>query len=133
MGFGYRWPNKWDWKKIWCRWITGHSIHFPDGERPYNICTRCTAVESYHGDFNRPNLHSIFVQLKANFNHMNNQSIKPPIALVPKAIRQEQRFSEVCEAITRYYNNKIKIPVEWVEEYNELIDIIHPNEQQKTA
>ena len=46
---------------------------------------------------------------------------KPPLGLVPKRIRQEHRFTEVCEAIERYYAASKKIPLEWVEEYNELI------------
>ena len=46
---------------------------------------------------------------------------RPPIGLVPKSIRKQERFLEVCEAITRYYNTGMKIPIEWVEEYNDLI------------
>lgn len=44
-----------------------------------------------------------------------------PIGLVPKYVRRNERFVEVCEAIVRYYDAELKIPLEWVEEYNELI------------
>ena len=47
---------------------------------------------------------------------------KPPLGLIPKYIRQGQRYSEVCKAIARYYNADKVIPIEWIEEYNELID-----------
>jgi hypothetical protein len=36
---------------------------------------------------------------------------------------QEDRFTEVCEAIAKQYESLKPIPVEWVEEYNELITI----------
>lgn len=48
---------------------------------------------------------------------------KPPLGLVPKKFRQQERFIEVCEAISRYWHANMKIPVKWIEEYNELIDI----------
>lgn len=47
---------------------------------------------------------------------------KPPIGLMPKSIHLEKRFYEVCGAITRYYSVGGKIPIEWVEEYNELLE-----------
>ena len=50
----------------------------------------------------------------------NNQE-KPPIGLVPKIIRQEQRLNEIIEAINRYFEAKKRIPDEWIEEYHELI------------
>jgi hypothetical protein len=49
--------------------------------------------------------------------------MKPPIGIMPKHIWQENRFMEVCSAITRYYNASLPIPIEWVEEYNELVVI----------
>lgn len=47
--------------------------------------------------------------------------LKPPIGLVPKYIRQEQRISEIFEAIVRYFEARKRIPDEWIEEYHELI------------
>ena len=48
---------------------------------------------------------------------------KPPLGLTPKYIRQRQRFVEVCEAIVRYYDAEKQIPIEWIEEYNELVEV----------
>lgn len=47
---------------------------------------------------------------------------RPPIGLKPKKIHTAQRFAEVCNAITDYYDAGKKISIEWIEEYNELID-----------
>ena len=49
---------------------------------------------------------------------------KPSIGLIPKHIRQHERYIEVCEAISRYYNNGQHIPIKWIEEYNELVKIM---------
>lgn len=46
---------------------------------------------------------------------------KPPLGLIPKFIHKERRFIEVCGAISRYYEAGLVIPIEWVEEYNELV------------
>jgi hypothetical protein len=48
---------------------------------------------------------------------------KPPLGLVPKRFRRQERFIEVCEAVSRYWHAGKKIPVKWIEEYNELIDL----------
>jgi hypothetical protein len=52
--------------------------------------------------------------------------IKPPLGLTPKKIHDEQvkreRFFEVCTAILSYYHAGLKINIEWVEEYNELVE-----------
>ena len=46
---------------------------------------------------------------------------KPPIGLKPKYIHDSERFQEVCLAIARYYKKSFPIPVEWIEEYNQLV------------
>lgn len=50
---------------------------------------------------------------------------KPPLGLIPKSFHEVQvkqdRFVKVCEAINRYYTAGREINIEWVEEYNELI------------
>ena len=48
---------------------------------------------------------------------------KPPIGLKPKKYHSLERLNEVRSAIVRYvmYDDKLPIPVEWIEEYNELI------------
>ena len=47
--------------------------------------------------------------------------VKPPLGLRPKKFADAERFTEVCGAISRYYNDEIEIPIEWVEEYNQLV------------
>ena len=50
------------------------------------------------------------------------QIVKPPIGLRPKRVSDKERLNEVRDAIVRYYDAELKIPIEWIEEYNELID-----------
>jgi hypothetical protein len=50
---------------------------------------------------------------------------KPPIGLKPKFINDEQRLNEVRGAISRYYEAELKIPIDWIKEYNDLIDIVY--------
>ena len=61
--------------------------------------------------------------IEVDFEQVSNAK-KPPMRLMPKKLHTEQRFAEVCSAVTNYYNASKKIPVEWIEEYNELIDIL---------
>lgn len=57
---------------------------------------------------------------------VSGSSIKPPLGLIPKKFHDErvkaERFNEVCGAITRYYNDGMKINIEWIQEYNELVE-----------
>ena len=54
--------------------------------------------------------------------------IKPPLGLIPKRLYDErvttERFNQVCEAISRYCNAGMKINIEWIEEYNDLVEKI---------
>jgi len=47
--------------------------------------------------------------------------IKPPIGLRPKWVSDKERLNEVRSAIVRYYDAELKIPIEWIKEYNELV------------
>ena len=49
---------------------------------------------------------------------------KPPIGLKPKKYHSLERLNEVRSAIVRYYDDELPIPVEWIEEYNELLNQI---------
>jgi hypothetical protein len=53
---------------------------------------------------------------------------RPPLGLVPKKFHDERvkskRFNEVCGAIARYYDAGMKINIEWIEEYNELVECV---------
>jgi hypothetical protein len=51
------------------------------------------------------------------------EDVKPPLGLIPKWIREKERLDEVQEAILRYYNSGLEIPIKWVIEYNELIKV----------
>ena len=57
---------------------------------------------------------------------VSGSAIKPPLGLIPKKFHDKrvkaERFNEVCGAITRYYNAGMKINIEWIQEYNELVE-----------
>ena len=57
---------------------------------------------------------------------LGNESVldKPPLGLMPKSIHQTKRFHEICAAIVRYYDSGKELPIEWIEEYNELVGIV---------
>ena len=59
---------------------------------------------------------------------VSGSAIKPPLGLIPKKFHNErvkvERFNEVCGAIARYYDAGLKINVEWIEEYNELVESV---------
>lgn len=46
---------------------------------------------------------------------------KPPIGLVPRFIWNQERISDIVMAIDRYTVARNPVPIEWVEEYNEMI------------
>jgi len=47
--------------------------------------------------------------------------LKTPLGIEPKFIVDERRKSDIVGAINIYIQSNMKIPVEWVEEYNDLI------------
>jgi hypothetical protein len=46
----------------------------------------------------------------------------PPLGVRPKWLVNEQRITEIAEAITRYVKTRNPLPIAWVEEYNELVE-----------
>lgn len=44
----------------------------------------------------------------------------PPVGLVPKAIRRQQRAAEIVAAMGRYVEAGQKIPREWIDELTEI-------------
>jgi len=58
-------------------------------------------------------------------------AIEPPLGLIPKKFHDErvtvERLNEVRGAISRYYDAGLKINIEWIEEYNELIERVRKN------
>jgi len=73
--------------------------------------------------------------MKEKYNHVIQLTLRPPLGLMPKKIHDEfvkiKRFGEVCEVIIRFYNAGLKIDIEWVEEYNELVDCVGNFYEQK--
>ena len=59
---------------------------------------------------------------------VSGSAIRPPLGLIPKKFHDERvkakRFNEVCGAIARYYDAGMKINIEWIEEYNELVECV---------
>jgi hypothetical protein len=68
-----------------------------------------------------------------NKNFINDNCTKPPLGLIPKILHDDlvkvERFNEVCGAIARYYDARLKIKIEWIEEYNELVDYMNKSEK----
>jgi hypothetical protein len=67
-------------------------------------------------------------------NYLNDNSTKPPLGLIPKRFYDQrvkvERFNEVCGAIARYYDARLKIKIEWIEEYNILVDYFNKSEKE---
>ena len=59
---------------------------------------------------------------------VSGNAIEPPLGLIPKKFHDEQvkvkRFNEVCRAIAEYYDARLKINIQWIEEYNELVECV---------
>lgn len=45
---------------------------------------------------------------------------RPPLGLTPRWICEEERLEQVRAAIGRYIDASMNVPVEWIEEHNEL-------------
>ena len=58
--------------------------------------------------------------------YVRGSVIKLPLGFIPKKIHDKliavERFNEVCGTIARYYNARMKINIDWIEEYNELVE-----------
>lgn len=48
---------------------------------------------------------------------------KPPLGLLPRNIWEINRLIDIKETIQRYIRANKPIPVDWIEEYNELQNI----------
>ena len=66
-----------------------------------------------------------------NISAISGNAIEPPLGLIPKRFHdvffervKEERLNKVRGAIARYYNAGLKINIEWIEEYNELVDCV---------
>lgn len=65
---------------------------------------------------------------------MSNNKQRPPLGLMPHSVFLLRRLEEIFEAIERYHQANMQIPIEWITEYNLLIDMyknnLGNNEQQ---
>ena len=50
--------------------------------------------------------------------------VNSPLGIIPKKIWKEQRLGDLRDAIDRYLEANQRIPIEWIEEYNELLEDI---------
>lgn len=48
-------------------------------------------------------------------------SKKPPIGIAPRWIVTEKRIANIKEAVSNYMLANMKIPIEWITEYNDLL------------
>lgn len=46
---------------------------------------------------------------------------KPPLGLMPENIWIQMRIEEIKQAIERYINANIEVPIHWISEYNKLL------------
>ena len=49
-------------------------------------------------------------------------AIKPPIGIMPRDMWDRERQKDLADAMERYLEAGMKIPAEWIEEYNEISD-----------
>lgn len=50
------------------------------------------------------------------------QATKPPLGVMPRKMWDKQRQKDLADAMARYLEAGMKIPAEWIEEYNEISD-----------
>ena len=51
-----------------------------------------------------------------------------PLGLAPKWVWQNNRITQIIEAMNRYITAGREIPIRWVEEYNELVADVRKQE-----
>ena len=74
------------------------------------------------------------IKIEVNQDLIIDSCNKPPLGLIPKRFHDKnvkiERYNDVCSAIARYYHARLKIKIEWIEEYNELVDYLNKNEKE---
>ena len=81
------------------------------------LCEHCTAVCFPSGRTSRP---TYFSTVESSIIKIRLEDLIPPFGLKPRYIHDEHRAIDISKAIVRYLNKSLPIPIEWVEEYNEL-------------
>ena len=54
--------------------------------------------------------------------NLMEKSVESPLGVIPKKIWKKQRLGELRGAVERYLEANQRIPIEWIEEYNELLE-----------
>lgn len=52
----------------------------------------------------------------------STDEVKPPLGLLPRFIVAENRMTDIMEAMARYSERQKLIPLDWINEYNELAE-----------
>lgn len=52
----------------------------------------------------------------------NGMTTEPPLGVIPKFIHDERRAEDLVAAIERRITERLEIPLEWFEEYNNLLE-----------
>jgi len=77
----------------------------------YCKCAECNKKIEYRNSIER---HS----------HYHNDCLDkgPPLGIMPRFILEEKRLKELKETIIRYLEACLKVPKEWYEEYEDLLE-----------
>lgn len=51
------------------------------------------------------------------------EKAKPPVGIISKKVYYDSRINEIINAINEYRTANIVVPLEWIEEYNILINL----------
>jgi hypothetical protein len=62
---------------------------------------------------------------------INEIKKRPPRGIVPKFIHDERRFKDLVKTIKRYIKHYKYIDPNWISEYNELLEKISKDENNK--
>jgi len=54
--------------------------------------------------------------------NLMERPVESPLGIIPKNIWKKQRLGELRGAVERYLEANQRIPIEWIEEYNELLE-----------
>lgn len=74
-------------------------------------------------DFKNQGNHFVYLEGVWSISKSNLRVIhdKPPLGLKPRHLCDEEREKDIKEAIIRYCEADKEIPIEWLEEYNEIL------------
>jgi hypothetical protein len=68
------------------------------------------------------NATTIFYNQEQEINFMSTELPEPPLGLKPQYIHGSERVTEIEKAVIRYMEHRKQLPMEWIGEYNELIE-----------